>query len=119
MLPQPLFVGVMVFAAVQMAFWGFVIRTNGPAGFVHGFGDLSRLSAERQSSIGRCVSNCMFVIGAAILGFGLASYFYPANPAALVISTVVLIAVLGAVAWHMKRQLSRLTKPTAEACRGR
>lgn len=108
-----------MFAALQMAFWGFVIRTNGPAGLVHGFGDLSRLSAERQSSIGRCVSNCLFVIGAAILVFGVASYLYRANLAVLVISAIVLIAVLGAVTRHLKRQLSQLTTPTDEAYRGR
>ena len=109
----------MVFAALQMAFWGFVIRTNGPAGFVHGFGDLRHLSAERQSSIGHCVSNCLFVIGAAILVFGVASYLYPANLAALFVSAIVLIAVLGAVTRHMKRQLSRLTTPTDETYSGR
>jgi hypothetical protein len=108
----------MAFAAVQMAFWGVVIRTNGPAGFVHGFGDLSRLSAERQSSIGRCVSNCMFAIGAAILAFGVASYLYRANLAVLVTSAIVLIAVIGAVTRKMKRRLSQLTMPTDESHRG-
>lgn len=119
MFPQPLFVVIMAFAALQMAFWGFVIRTNGPAGLVHGFGDLSHLSAERQSHIGRCVSNCMFAIGTAILGFGAVSYLFPNSLAALLTSAVVLLVVLVATTAHMKRKLSRLTKSADEASRGR
>ena len=61
----------------------------------------------------------MFVSAGAILGFGVVSYLYRKNLAALVISAIGLIAALGADAIYMKRQLSQLTKPVSEARRGR
>lgn len=114
MLPQPLFFAVMAFAALQLAFWGLVIRMNDPSGLVHGFGDLARLTVGQRLQISRFVGNCLFAMALAILGFGAMSYLFSQDPITIIASTATLVLGISTLVLYMKRQLVQFTRIAEE-----
>ena len=115
---QPLFLFVIGFAALQLAFWGAVIRINGPQGLVHGLGDLGRLGAKQRRAIGRCSGNSLLGMAALIAAFGITAYLCAGNGPAIIAAGAILIAAIALIAARMKRKLSRLAGSAAEAARG-
>ena len=117
MFHEPLFLLVMGFAALQLAFWGTVIRIKGPEGFVHGMGDLRRLDVDQRSAIGRRVGNALFAMALLIAAFGVFCCFYANDALAMFAAGAALVAAIVTIVLSMKRHVSRLTQIANEATR--
>jgi ABC-type multidrug transport system permease subunit len=70
-----------LFPAVLLAVLGYVIRTYGPRGFVHGIVDWIQVDEPTRKRAGHLVGNTLFAMAALIAGHSVLRYFDFGNTA--------------------------------------
>lgn len=70
-----------LFPALLLAVIGYVIRTYGPQGFVHGIVDWSKVDEPTRKRAGRLVGNTLFAMAALIAGHGVFYYLHVGDAA--------------------------------------
>ena len=115
---SPLILLLMGFATLQLLFWGAIIRSNDPQGFVHGLGDLSRLDEDQRKAISRYLGNVLFAMAALMAAYDAFFWFYGTNNLALIAVSTLLAAIIIAIVLSMKKRLSRLARPASGAKHG-
>jgi hypothetical protein len=59
---------------------GYVIRTRGPQGFVHGLGDWNNVDEKTRRRAGRSTGNVLYAMAALLAGHGYYIYRYINDP---------------------------------------
>ena len=94
----------LVVISIPVFLLGYITRTRGPQGIVHGMVDWSRLSDEDRQAAGRFVGLVLYLVGLALLGSAALTDFESANAAfaswtglgvAVVMSALVVTLILG------------------------